>query len=125
MPAREDIAMWGNGFERVKVFGVPAEDPDQELTLVHKVPAEQGPGYHQGTNPLLIAVNPDDDSTVLEFLEHRYLLPIADALGPAWRIESILARSLHAHHTQHPVLECNGIKRLDLRSLAWIMRVRR
>lgn len=99
---RENVVYWEEALTQLRVWGIPADDPDQEPALMHTVDTVQHDSYSAGTNPLLVAVNPDSDSTILEFIEHEYVFtePIVLAALAAPPCEEGIGQDVGACNTE-------------------------
>ncbi len=80
---RQDVAVYAHGRNAVCIWSTDTGDPDDlttEIAVRHKIPVPvaewQVPGvlHPDGRSPLLIPVNPDSDSTILEFVDRQYML---------------------------------------------------
>lgn len=100
--ARQDIALYAQDRGEVAVWGIEAVDPDQDLVKLRTQPVPKTGGL-QSPNPVLLPVNPDSDTTVLQLVEHRFLMtePIVMAVLAAAPGEEGIGQNTEACTTEY------------------------
>jgi hypothetical protein len=70
---RADVATWAQGRKLVSVHGIDGNTGSEDVELLRTLQVA-GTMLASGSNPILLPLNPDDDTTVLEFVDRKWIL---------------------------------------------------